>query len=190
MANHNTSSARFTVNCTEAQKQAILKASILEGHKLSDVRRMAEAGQLDVPAFKIGPGIYDLVRRNRDTFEAQNYEALAASTRTELQRLHRLNMADSRRLGKTTDPAERARVAKALAETHKALSTNTPRPGTKRTSDNAAQNNDTTNNTATKVDETLTNLVALADKKPRQDTTQGAETGSLNGSRSTSDRPA
>jgi hypothetical protein len=128
--------ARITKQFTEPQIQAIMRSVALEGNTPAQTQRMAELGDLGVPAFTIDKRyIYQLIKRNRDQFESQNPEAMALATHQALAEIHRLNLSDARRVNRTTDPAERSRIAKAVAESAKALAqapktsqTNAPKP--------------------------------------------------------------
>lgn len=176
MANASTSAARFTRHFTDAQKNAFLTAVLVNGHTIAAARRMAKAGQLGVPAFEIGTYAYRLVDRSRDSFEAINDDALAKSTRDELKRLHRLALAKSRTLAKTTDVAEIARVAKALAETERALNTNAKKQAAPKTSAKPATANEPTPDTGANV------VASLLDHAPKN-RTKVARTGSLSDAR-------
>jgi hypothetical protein len=114
--------ARITKQFTEPQIQAIMRSVALEGNTPAQTQRMAELGDLGVPAFTIDKRyIYQLIKRNRDQFESQNPEAMALATHQALAEIHRLNLSDARRVNRTTDPAERSRIAKAVADSAKAL---------------------------------------------------------------------
>lgn len=116
---------------SEAQIQAMLKAHIIDGHKGSEVVRMAAAGTLGIPAFTIDKRyVYQVLNKNREAFELDHPDVLAKSTQDELKRLHVANLRASRALAKDTDPQERARIAKALADTGRAFNASITRTAT------------------------------------------------------------
>jgi hypothetical protein len=190
-------SPRDSKRYNEAQVEAIMRAHIIDGHIVSEVWRMAERGELGVPAFKPDRRyMYQLIKNNRDAFEASNPEALAAATTKALAMAHKANLDALRNLGADTDPAERARLAKALAETARTLNTHTPKRETRepqRASENAPSDETPTS------DRTLTNLLGLAPttkretriKPPREaepeTTARGAKSGSLTRARTYAD---
>jgi hypothetical protein len=79
------SQARFTMHFTEAQKTAILRSVLVDGRSVAETIRMAKTGRLGMPAFDIGRYAYQLVRKNRESFEAREPEALTAAIDHELK---------------------------------------------------------------------------------------------------------
>lgn len=84
MATENNSAARFTRTYNQAQKQALLKAVLIDGHTVADARRMAQTGQLGVPAFNLSTAAYSMVRDGREAFETTNETALARAIEREM----------------------------------------------------------------------------------------------------------
>lgn len=80
-----TGPARFTRRFTDAQKDALLRAHLVGGHTVGEVIGMANAGQLDVPAFEIGAYAYDIIRDGREGYEERNDDALTLAVATELR---------------------------------------------------------------------------------------------------------
>lgn len=117
----NSGAARFTTRFSQAQKDAILKAVILDGHTVKTARDMAKAGQLDVPAFEIGTYAYDIVKNDREAFELANDSALDLAIDTELRKTAALALAHNRALRAlakrdgTDDPDAMKRSAQALS---------------------------------------------------------------------------
>jgi hypothetical protein len=190
-------SPRDSRRYNDQQVQAIMRAHIIDGHIVSDVWRMAIAGELGVPAFKPDRRyMYQLIKNNRDQFEASNPDALAASTTKALAMAHKANLDALRNLGPKTDPTKRALVAKAVADTARTLASLAPKTKPSDTRDNSTS--ETTSETPAH-DPTLANLIAMAPKpatKASRDaannsapsnTSRGAETGSL--SRARTDAP-
>jgi hypothetical protein len=115
-----------------------------------------------VPAFDPGRRyIYSLIKNNRDQFEASNPDALAASTTKALAMAHKANLDALRNLGADTDPAERARVAKAVADSARTLTAvaGKTKPTTTRDEPTSEAANETP-----KQDATLANLLGAARK--------------------------
>lgn len=117
------SGARLTRQYTDEEVNALLHAVLVDGLRQSEAERRAIAGTLKPGLAPFGRPrfAYPLIRRGRERFEATNDQALDSGAGTELKRLTRLALAKARELDKDSDPAEIARRAKALAETHKAL---------------------------------------------------------------------
>lgn len=172
---------RHTNQYSEDQKTAILQAMVVDRHTGAMTAQMAAAGQLGVPAFEIKNMryLYQLVKRRREGFENVNEDAMANSTRAELKRLHALNLARARKLDGQTDVAENARVAKALAETYKALNTQE----TKREKPKAVAPTEQSDTKPHASNDPLTNLLDLArhsaNANTKTKTGEGAQTGSL-----------
>lgn len=121
--------SRYTIRYTDEQVNAIMRAVLIDGHKVAQAIRMAETGQLDTPAFKLDRRYaYQLVKKRRDAFEMANPEAMAHSTEAELRRIHALNLAKARKLDGDSDPTEIAKIAKATAETLRAIKTSETKP--------------------------------------------------------------
>lgn len=117
----NTGASRFTTRFTQAQKHAILKAVLIDGHTVKTARDMARAGQLDVPAFEIGTYAYDIVKADREAFELANETALDLAIDAELRKTAGLALAHNRALlakarrDGTDDPDALKRSAQALS---------------------------------------------------------------------------
>lgn len=115
---------RDTKRYTEQQIQALMHSMLIAGHTPAQTVRLAAAGQLGIPAFQVdGRYIYQLRDNNRDTFEAENPEALAKATQQALIKAHKLNLDALRTLANDADPAERTRLAKSVADTQRLLAT-------------------------------------------------------------------
>jgi hypothetical protein len=113
---------RHSHRFTQAQKDAILKAVLIDQMTPAAAWRAGKAGQLGLPAFDTGQRhVYTIVRRGRETFESENSSALANTTHDALIRLHRLALNHALGLDDTSDLAEIAKAAKTLSETEKAL---------------------------------------------------------------------
>jgi hypothetical protein len=113
---------RHSHRFTQAQKDAILKAVLIDQMTPAQAWRAAKAGTLGMPAFDTGQRhVYTIVRRGREAFESENSTALANTTHDALIRLHRLALNHALALNDTSDLAEIAKAAKTLAETEKAL---------------------------------------------------------------------
>lgn len=169
-------SPRDSKRYTDKQIQAIMHAWLMDGKARADIVRLAATGELgDLPAFHIDERyIYQLTANNRDQFEAENPEALARTTYRDLAQAHRLNLQALRALAKTdADPTERSRVAKAVAETAKALN------ATNKPTRIKPQANEPETPTTPPIDPTLQSLLGLAPKP----TAQGRKTGSLSHAR-------
>jgi hypothetical protein len=164
MANSPRDSRRFT----DVQVQAIMRAHLIDGYIVSDVWRMAKAGELGLPAFEPDRRyIYQLIKNNRDQFEASNPEALAAATTKALAMAHKANLDALRNLPKTADPGERARLAKALADTQRTLTANAPKRDVPREPQQHTNANQDQSQAVMK-DRTLSSLLDLANPtKPR-----------------------
>lgn len=118
-----TNGARLTRVYTDTERQAILKAHLVDGLAIAEAERRAMAGTLVAGMGPFGRRRfgYSIIKQGRESFEATNDVALDSGTAGELKRLHRLALARTRELDDTSDVAEIARRAKALAETHRAL---------------------------------------------------------------------
>jgi hypothetical protein len=159
MANSPRDSRRYN----DAQIEAIMRAHLIDGHIVSEVWRMASRGELGVPAFEPDRRyIYQLIKHNRDAFEASNPDALRRSTEKALAKAHMANLRALQTLGTDADPAERARVAKAVADTLRTVAGDNR--STTRTKREPEQHNASKNPTSEAVlkDRTLTNLLDLA----------------------------
>jgi hypothetical protein len=163
------SSPRHTNRYTEAQVLAYLKAVLVDGHTVAGAVRAAAMGELGVPAFKLNQRYaYQLRDRRRESFEAGNEQAMSNGTQKALKRLHGFNLAKARDLTNKADPAEIARVAKATADSYKALQGATPRT----TQPKATVQTTTANHDAEPNGDTLSKLMGLTSG-------QGGETGSF-----------
>lgn len=166
--NANTAQARHTTRLTQAQKDALLKAHLLDGVNVRECQRMARRGELDTPAFEIGDYAYDVIKHGRESFEERHPEALAKSTRAAIRRLHKRNLAKARALDGSTDPAENARVAKALAETYKAVQATEARPNAHaKAKAEPGYNQGPEPSDAPKTDDPLSNLLAMTGAAPK-----------------------
>lgn len=170
------SKADFQKRFTTDQKNALLAAVLIDGHSIAEATRMAERGDLPCKAYVISKWYaYHVVKQHRERFELEHPEATARSTTNELRRLHGLNLKKARDLAETADPGEIARVAKALAETQKALAATQPtRRKPIRDEDHTSETNE---KPATAKDDVLTRLLTTAKKpRPRQTTEPEPET--------------
>jgi transposase-like protein len=114
--------ARFVARYTDQQKDALLKAVLVDGLSIAEAARRAPHGRLGVDAFDVNRQYaYDLVKKGRDGYEERNPEALELATANELRRLHRLNLKRSRGLTEASDPDEIKRAAQALSATRSAM---------------------------------------------------------------------
>lgn len=112
--------ARLTRTYTDQQRQAMLKAVLSDGMGIAEAERAAMNGLLGLPPFGRRRFGYPIIYNGRETYETKNEEALEAGTAKALKDAHLANLRALRALGEDADPAERARVAKALADTHRA----------------------------------------------------------------------
>jgi hypothetical protein len=119
--NGNRGAARFTNRFTQAQKDALLRAVLIDGHTVKAARDMARAGQLGVPAFEIGVYAYDVIKSGRDQFEQSNETALDLAIDAELKRTAAAALAHNRSLlasfkrDGTSDPDALRRSAQTLS---------------------------------------------------------------------------
>jgi hypothetical protein len=167
-------SPRDSKRHTEAQIQAIMQSVAIDGNTPAETWRMAGRGELGVPAFHVDQRyIYQLIKRHRDAFESQNPEALARTTYADLALAHKLNLRALEALATPeADPTERSRVAKAVAESAKALNSATkPAPKAKPHAQTNTTAADNTVNTPNVLDGLL------------KTTRQGAGTGSVSRAR-------
>ena len=116
-ANHG---ARLTRIYTDPQRQAMLKAHLVDGMSIADAERAAMAGRLGLPPFGRRRFGYNIIREGRETFEAKNDEALEAGTAKALRDAQLANLKALRGLPVDADPEKRARLAKALADAQRA----------------------------------------------------------------------
>jgi hypothetical protein len=128
------SQARFTMHFTEAQKTAILRSVLVDGRSVAETIRMAKTGRLGMPAFDIGRYAYQLVRKNRESFEAREPEALTAAIDHELKQAELDILANLRAIRRPfkrdgTDNVEALkRAALALSALRKARREAQPQP--------------------------------------------------------------
>lgn len=151
--------ARFTRIYTDEQREAFLRAILVDGMGVREAMRAAREGRLGIPAFT-GRGEfwgYTLRDTHREKFEATNDDAIERGTREALRKAHLANLKALRELGDDADPAERSRLAKALAESDKARKTQKAAPARRREPD-VPQNG----SEAPKADGTLGELLKLA----------------------------
>jgi hypothetical protein len=168
-----TGAARFTAHFTDAQKEAIMRAVLVEGMTVADAMRGAAAGTLGVPAFTIGRYAYDLVKDGRERYEANNDSALHHSIDVEMKALEIAALKHARatraRLkGDGSDsPDAIAKAAKALSDTRRARR-DTQGAKTKPAPVQTAGENHAAK---PKSDDALSNLLGLAGKatKPSQE---------------------
>jgi hypothetical protein len=113
--------ARFTNRFTQAQKDALLRAVLIDGHTVKAARDLARAGQLTVPAFDIGTYAYDVIKQGRDSFEQSNETALDLAIDAELKKTAAAALAHNRGLlatfkrDGTSDPDALRRSAQTLS---------------------------------------------------------------------------
>lgn len=156
-----TGGSRFTRRYTDEQRMAILEAHLIRGLPAIECARRAMAGSLKdglEPFGRTEKFAYDIIINGRDLFEAENPEALHRATQLALRDAHLANLRALRE-AKNADPAERARLAKALAETDKARrqANTTPKATAKR---EAASTREPENNTPEPQSDVLTGLLA------------------------------
>lgn len=161
-------SARLTRSYTDAQRRAVLEAHLIDGLSMAETERQAIAGTLrpDIGPFGRPRFVYSVIAKGREQYEASNAQALDSGATGELERLTRLALARARELDKTADPAEIARRAKALAETHKALRGSTQ--SSKAAKPKASNREPQTETTAQSQPDTLAQLVGLANTPSTQ----------------------
>lgn len=171
---------RHSNRFSQAQKNAILKAVLIDQMTPAQAWRAAKAGQLGLPAFDTGQRhVYTIVRRGREAFEAENGQALANTTHDALIRLHRLALNHALALDDESDLAEIAKAAKTLSETEKALNAKTPR-GQQQTS---ANHDNAPEPKATSVVTSLLDMSGARSKGTTQTSAEGARAGSFSRSR-------
>jgi hypothetical protein len=130
MAQTSSNVARFTRKINDAQKEAILAAHFRDGIRGAEIMRMAERGQLAGGPFGLGRYVYEILETGREQWEAKDDQALADGTRKALREAHQANL-KALRATKAADPAERARMAKATAESFKAMQAVNGKPATR-----------------------------------------------------------
>lgn len=169
--------ARFTRRYTQAQKDALIRAVCLERVTVAEAVRMAERGDLGMPAFKMQREYaYELVSKGREAFEASNETALG-QTGDDLLRLaehdavaHLRRVRAQLKRDGTDDPTRLVKATQALSGVRKARrEANT---GFKPTAQGTAQSQ-TEANTPSTEDKTLSTLLAHATKP----VANGARTG-------------
>lgn len=175
---------RHSNRFTQAQKDAILKHVLIDGHTPAQAWRAAKAGQLGIPAFDPGQRhIYTLIKRGRESFEHEHSEALANTTHAALIRLHRLALNRALALNEDTDVAEIAKTAKTLAETERALNASQPKT--------PVETNPTPdNNTANQAASVVTSLLDKTRPTKPESARTGSFSRSLNGGQQGGDVPA
>lgn len=165
---------RDTRRYTDTQIQALLASMLIEGHTPAVTVRRALAGELGIPAFHVDRRyIYQLRDNNRDTFESEHPEALARRTYKALAVAHKANLDALEALANDTDPGERTRILKAVAESERILANATSKPAHPKNKNTPTQTNEPEPQTPD--GGTLATLVNLAPKT----TKQGAKTGSV-----------
>jgi len=190
-----TARARFTATFTQAQKDAILRSVLAEGHTVSATIKRAKAGELGVPAFEIGRYAYQLVRMHRDTFEAANEDALAHALEAELKALEIAAVQHSRAVRKklrgdgTDNPAQISEAAKALSAAKRARREATPALKAKaKPTAGSSQAQDQAN--TPKRDDPLANLLAMTKDAPKSHPLAGAAPKSGSLARAQQDAPS
>lgn len=121
MANN---AARFTKRYTDAEKQAILRSVIVERQSVVQTVRKAAAGELGVPAFDLNKTYaYEIVKREREAYEAQNTDALATGIDEAISRLAAKTLRMARTLERMAEPNpdEVRRTVQALKTARAAL---------------------------------------------------------------------
>lgn len=175
MANKTNSAARFTRRYTDAQKQALLRAVVLDGHTVAEARKMARNGTLGVPAFELSTTAYTIVRDNREQLEASNETALALAIQRELHDAeldalaHLRATRQSFKRDASGNPEPMRRATQALTAIQKARR-DAQKPGAKPKPAANTQTPEPTNTPA--ADDTVAELLKLRPKDAR--------TGSLN----------
>lgn len=175
--------ARLTRHYTDRQRDALLKAVLVDGISQREAERRAIDGTLEPGLAPFGRPrfIYSLIRRGRADFEAGNDEALDFGHASELRRLYLLALAKSRQLDTSADVAEIARHAKAVGEAHKALRAHATTPKTKPKPQASAR--EATNHGAEpqQAEDVLAGLVSIAGATPNtantDDNADGGERG-------------
>jgi hypothetical protein len=175
--------ARFTTRYTQTEKDAILRAVLVEGHTVVKARQLAAQGELGVPAFEIGNYAYDVVRDGREGFESRDDAALDRAMAEDIRLDAIAALAHNRALRArlkgdgTDDPEALKRAATALHAIRKLRNEGKqaprPKPGTVQTSDTGA-------NTAPTGD-TLTNLLGPVKREAGEGERTGSFPRSLNG---------
>lgn len=176
--------ARFTTRYTALQKEALLRAVCIDRMTVADAVRAAAAGELGLPAFEINRQYaYDILKKDRDAFEAGNEEALEAAIDHELRGAEIDALAQIRKLRKRgreseVDTARLALASKDLVAIRKArreAGTNTQTTKTKPPSSQSAQ----PSNAQAKSDATLSDLLDLAGQSGNKPVKGGRESGSV-----------
>lgn len=161
--------ARFTTAYTQEQRDALLRAVIIDGHTVRNAIDMANTGQLGVPAFGIGRYAYDLVRDGREAFEARNDDALESALTAELKHNAIAALANNRALRRQLKADGRddvdalRRNAQAIAAIQKARRDTEPRAKAKPA---PVQTNPTTDAPEPKTADVLQGLLAKQQAKP------------------------
>lgn len=126
--------ARYTTRYTDTQKDAIVKNVVLNGETVAESVRKASRGELGMAAFSLNlQYAYEVVNARREAFEGENDEVLRRVTAKALKQAHAANLKALRALHADADPAERARLAKAVSSTWQAMSTLGKAPGRPKT---------------------------------------------------------
>jgi hypothetical protein len=120
---------RFIKRYTDEQKDALLHAVLIDNVSVAEAVRRATRGELGVASFTFNlQYAYQVIKTGREDFEARNPEALGLATARELQRAHHANLRALRGLKEDADPGERARLAKHVAETWRAMGSGGAKP--------------------------------------------------------------
>lgn len=163
--------ARFTKRYTEAEKDAILHAVLIDNQTVAKTITDAADGKLNVPAFTVNRQYaYQIVKDNREAYEARNPEALRQAIDNELTTLAAKALAQARTLAKAemADPDLLRRTVQALKAAQSALAKPATPPKNTPQSQTAPMNTPTTPDV----------LAGLLDSTAKN-TGQGAKTGSL-----------
>lgn len=176
----NSGAARFTTRYTDDQKQAILRAVLIDGHTVAQAIVMAGVGELGVPAFAIGVYAYDVVKKGRDAFEAEHDDALTAAIEHELKGAEIDALATIRAIRKGFKPGlanDITRLAMATRDLAAIRKARTDTLKAKREPQQHAKPQSSTSEavSTTPRDTTLTNLLDLASPAKAA----GAKSGSL-----------
>jgi hypothetical protein len=81
-------SARYTKRYADSEKQAFLRAVLVDQMTVSEAVRAGAAGELGVPAFELNRIYgYQLIKRHRDEYEIEHGDAMALAIDTAMTRL-------------------------------------------------------------------------------------------------------
>jgi hypothetical protein len=115
---------------TRDQRDAILRAVMVQGISIADARRRAIAGELDVPAFRIPyASACDIVRHDRDSYTLRNPDVMRSEIDREILAMAGAarKVAAKLRTQPDPNPDEIKRAVQALAAARAAIQT-APKP--------------------------------------------------------------